>query len=637
MFSLCTQSDHVLRCPLMSCLNYLRQTRIRSFNTSLSHRKTILHKRKFQNTTQRWAVGGSQTAHEDILTALDRTTVILPNILDSQRATAWQNVLYTSGRSLSGVEVRRPRIAVLGLDELSQPHELVSALLDDPLSSDQSHVHVLKSRHRQPSHHPLIISPGELQRSSSILSLNLPWLQKMDVDILEIPPQHPDTITLLYGADIQILITGPLASPLSLDYLNLLSSPSSFLLLQYPTHDERIVEYAVSQITRLLPSIHDTLKSRVLHVYPSKALSALDLFRQESSSVDAVQIFQQEFLASGVTALSQSLLTAISSKREIRIAHQAHLVLLGALAVCRSAAHLTSRETATVQKRVDDLRVQISEVQKASVRDILGGSEVEHSIQMSTRELRTVMDAIPWWKLPFKIDDLNEVLFHSIERVWCRDLQAKLEFQTGRLAFLRSTLTSETLKTIHLLPTSFQSAVLANQIHQISTRPPEMGPNTMTYPILYRLQQLQQAILILHRRAQRNILALSVTTLGSVSSTYVVWLMDWVAPSTAMGFGALGTMVGLRWFVGRWEKGKKRWWEDWRRVGSGLERDIKEMLDLVVNETVTSVPSKAAEELEGMVALRTKKMAELKKELESIEGNLQRTYSGHTAHSELHK
>jgi hypothetical protein len=44
---------------------------------------------------------------------------------------------------------------------------------------------------------------------------------------------------------------------------------------------------------------------------------------------------------------------------------------------------------------------------------------------------------------------------------------------------------------------------------------------------------------------------------------------------TAMGVGLLSATVGIRWTIGRWEKAKRRWWEDWERVGQGLGRDLR--------------------------------------------------------------
>jgi hypothetical protein len=44
---------------------------------------------------------------------------------------------------------------------------------------------------------------------------------------------------------------------------------------------------------------------------------------------------------------------------------------------------------------------------------------------------------------------------------------------------------------------------------------------------------------------------------------------------TSLGMGMLGTLFVVRWAVGRWEKAKVRWWEDWARVSAGLQRDLR--------------------------------------------------------------
>jgi hypothetical protein len=53
------------------------------------------------------------------------------------------------------------------------------------------------------------------------------------------------------------------------------------------------------------------------------------------------------------------------------------------------------------------------------------------------------------------------------------------------------------------------------------------------------------------------------------------WFAGYSGEELALGMGALSTVGGLRWAVGRWEKAKKKWWESWERVESGLERDLE--------------------------------------------------------------
>lgn len=44
---------------------------------------------------------------------------------------------------------------------------------------------------------------------------------------------------------------------------------------------------------------------------------------------------------------------------------------------------------------------------------------------------------------------------------------------------------------------------------------------------------------------------------------------------TAVGVGILSAVASIRWTVGKWEKSKKRWWQDWKRVAEGMDRDLK--------------------------------------------------------------
>jgi len=62
--------------------------------------------------------------------------------------------------------------------------------------------------------------------------------------------------------------------------------------------------------------------------------------------------------------------------------------------------------------------------------------------------------------------------------------------------------------------------------------------------------------------------------MGSFGGAYAAWLFDYLDGSTALGLGCLSFVLGLRMFIGRWEKGQKRWWMDWNRAGEGLERDV---------------------------------------------------------------
>jgi hypothetical protein len=52
---------------------------------------------------------------------------------------------------------------------------------------------------------------------------------------------------------------------------------------------------------------------------------------------------------------------------------------------------------------------------------------------------------------------------------------------------------------------------------------------------------------------------------------------------TAVGVGVLGVVAAVRWAVGKWERAKRAWWSDWKRVGEGLGRDLKVKMHFIDN------------------------------------------------------
>ena len=62
--------------------------------------------------------------------------------------------------------------------------------------------------------------------------------------------------------------------------------------------------------------------------------------------------------------------------------------------------------------------------------------------------------------------------------------------------------------------------------------------------------------------------------LGVAEGVLANLLSAGVAPGTAAGAGVLLALASIRVAIGRWEKAKKRWWGDWKRVSQGLERDL---------------------------------------------------------------
>jgi hypothetical protein len=77
---------------------------------------------------------------------------------------------------------------------------------------------------------------------------------------------------------------------------------------------------------------------------------------------------------------------------------------------------------------------------------------------------------------------------------------------------------------------------------------------------------------------------------GGVGFSWAGWAgllgagLTGVDTGTYMGVGMLSALLGVRWAVGKWEKEKSAWWGDWKRIGDGLDRDLKVCSDNFLNE-----------------------------------------------------
>lgn len=148
----------------------------------------------------------------------------------------------------------------------------------------------------------------------------------------------------------------------------------------------------------------------------------------------------------------------------------------------------------------------------------------------------------------------------------------------------------------------YGSAILHNKLLQLQTSPTyHLTPNTLTTPLRKRRNQISFPTTRLHLAAQRTVFGMSGGVAAGVGVSWTGWL-GWLVgsgegllgfigldPGTAIGVGVLSAVASVRWAVGRWEKSKKRWWQDWTRVGEGLDRDLRVRFSILTRCAVTQV------------------------------------------------
>lgn len=155
---------------------------------------------------------------------------------------------------------------------------------------------------------------------------------------------------------------------------------------------------------------------------------------------------------------------------------------------------------------------------------------------------------------------------------------------TGRLSALQQELTSLTEDALAAHPQNshYRSHVLSNELSQLKASPTySLTPTSLTGPLQKRKTQLAAyPTTRLHVRAQQTVLGVYGSVIGGVGLSWTGWVglseqLFGLGTESSVGVGLLGAALGVRWGVARWEKAKKRWWEDWERVGDGLGRDLK--------------------------------------------------------------
>ena len=134
------------------------------------------------------------------------------------------------------------------------------------------------------------------------------------------------------------------------------------------------------------------------------------------------------------------------------------------------------------------------------------------------------------------------------------------------------------------LPALLHSPVLQNTLSQLTSSPSyPLQTSTLITPLQTRQNQLiSYPTTRLHLAGQSSLLGiLGGVVGGSGTAAYLlgvgssVGMADASAPGTTIGVLMLCVLLGLRWAVGRWERAKTQWWEDWARVGEGLGRDLE--------------------------------------------------------------
>ncbi|KAN0064670.1 hypothetical protein ACQY0O_002300 [Thecaphora frezii] len=258
-------------------------------------------------------------------------------------------------------------------------------------------------------------------------------------------------------------------------------------------------------------------------------------------------------------------------------------------------------------------------------------SAVEDALSETAEAIASTMDRrLQWWKLIWKVDDVRAEL-EGVCASFAHSLESTLAYESGRLATLQAQQAQtvdkalqdlrEIARKLEALPgTSRDVALFVNEAEAVGARETKvLTPQTLLEPIEQRREQLLRPggpIDVLANEARK----LAVTTYAALGATGAALGSAGtmgaslgsgplsLEPSTAIALSLLiCTAAGWR-MQGRFAKIKARFWQDWDRLAEGLDCEVKEHLDTVLQRDVVGQSSFVAS---GLASLRTKWQSEV--------------------------
>ena len=355
-------------------------------------------------------------------------------------------------------------VTVHGVHSDSGAFDFVTALLEDEFSNPEN-TNLLHTRPRNITH-SIQSSPTPSQSPDS-LSLCSQWLTRFPtpVEIVELPSATSDAdLMTLLTADIPVVVFNPIATSLT----SVLQSPLYRAVLDHP-HAVLVVigvetpetrSYVQSLFASSSQSERDSGQAeervqtlwnkppKVIYVNPSQALESLSTLKKNPGSLQSIGVYQHGKLSSRISDFDGAVRESLKETQAI-LGNGAPPHAPTAVALLHRSLNLARRSLNDNLREVDDLRGGIGgllgEAEKTKVclhPDVLGIwdgirgketeiDEVKKAMVKSREDVGRALDRLRWWKLLWRVDDVQDIVNAAIQQQWCKDLE-----RTVRLPFL---------------------------------------------------------------------------------------------------------------------------------------------------------------------------------------------------------
>ncbi|KAL1410163.1 hypothetical protein Q8F55_004168 [Vanrija albida] len=566
---------------------------------------------------------------------------------------------------------RRARLAVVG-DVLAGPRDVVSAVLEEPLSDSPGTTRAIQARYEGTGDDTLAIAYAErAARVPGQLTVPSTFLSQSGADVVEIQP-GPGAADYALAADALVLVLDPIRLTTAPALRGVLEPALAKGKVHFvvngalpPNATEETVRSALADQLKGLtvPGLPEGPTYDVAFVNAAAALRAASALSAALASegeggtkAKAFATFQRDFVASAIGPLRGTLLTAIPPGYQLRAAENtAHQ----AIAFTESVLASDRNVLLSASDVVADLRAEATggaaKARRLSVvtRGVSSG-EVEGSIDSSVaqakRDISILFDGrLSWLGLVarLRVDDVGADIGSYISRSFCADTQRQLVYEAGQLSELQGALGVSADRTARQLSSSrtpqgseanvaghpFSSPLLLNHLSSLGLSIPPVEPRTLLPPLTSRRAQLLSTVVPrLQVSAQRSLLTTYALSLAGVSASWVACVppLSLISGYTATGLGLLAVVGGLALGQRFWARAQCRFWKDWARVTDMLKDDLVAHYDKTVKALVLARPESAADGLEELVTKRESRLKDLEGRLDALRQRLAAAASSST-------
>ena len=401
-----------------------------------------------------------------------------------------------------------------------------------------------------------------------------------------------DHLRLLYTAHIPIVLLNPLTTPLTALSPHATSDTKS-TALPYPLPPHALLLITspspISTSSSVPPSIFElgVSSDRVLLIDPTRALSSIHALRTNPSDALHVQRYADDALGSGLSALKRQLQSVPTAVQK------GDAVVHTAIRVLHDGLHSAETELHSAADLARSLRSEAERARDAARRAVFGpaahesvllltspapqhdNNKVRAAMQHADRTVQPILDSLTWWRVLWTPDDASWRIRQAIRDAWVANITSGLLPALAALPSTQARLADTARSTCSIdLPPSLRSRVLLNALDQRAHVPSfVIEPRALLVPLEKRIKRLSDGSTVALARAAQVLLLRVGASIGAGATSAMLLLQGGLGE--AVGAGMLVGVVGVRWAIGRWERARRAWREDWGRVKEAAERDVQ--------------------------------------------------------------